>query len=460
MPINSFKDYHMTWKPTVNREDRPIYQALATRLERDIAEGRLVPGTKLPPQRELADYLDVNPSTISKAFKVAELKGLLSATVGSGTYVSYDALSNVYLLSEEKPKHLIEMGAVLPDRVSYKPLHELLQSMLQEEDYAKWFGYSRPGDSLWQKDAAVTLMKRAGVNTTSEHILFSNGGQNAIAATLASLCQHGDRIGVDHHTYPGLKTAAAMLGIQLVPIRSEGDEMSPDALLYACKNEHIKGLYVIPDYQNPLTYTMSKATRKAVAEIAQQYNLFIIEDGMYHLIQDNVLPAVATYAPEHTIYIAGLSKTIAPGLRLAYMSVPFKFLDLIRKALYNLNISVAPLFAEAAARIIVSSRLEQIVALHKAETKARNQLVDQYLDKKNCLGSAAGIFRWFHLPDHYTGDQFEQLAAEQGVQVYSGGRFVVGNAAPANAVRLGICAPETREELEKGLIILKKLLET
>ncbi len=129
----------MTWKPTVNREDRPIYQALAMQLERDIVGGRLVPGTKLPPQRELADYLDVNPSTISKAFKVAELKGLLSATVGSGTYVSYDALSNVYLLSEEKPKHLIEMGAVLPDRVSYKPLHELLQSMLQEEDYAKWF---------------------------------------------------------------------------------------------------------------------------------------------------------------------------------------------------------------------------------------------------------------------------------------------------------------------------------
>ena len=460
VPINSFEEYPMTWKPTLNREDRPIYQALAKQLESDIKEGRLVPGTKLPPQRELADYLDVNLSTISKSFKLAELKGLISATIGSGTYVSYDAISNAYLLSEEKPKHLIELGAMLPDRVSYGPLHDLLQSMLQESDCARWFGYSRPGDSIWQKDAGVKLLKYAGIETTREHILLANGGQNAITATLAGLCQHGDRIGVDHHTYPGLKTAAAMLGIQLVPIRSETDEMSPEALLYACKNENIKGLYIIPDYQNPMTYTMSIETRKAIAEIAIKYNLFIIEDGMYHLTQDKVLPAVATYAPEHSIYIASLSKSMAPGLRLAYVAVPFKFLDSTRKALYNLNISVSPLLAELTARAIVSSQLENIVELHKEETKARNQLVNHYLDKDNCIGGETGIFRWLHLPNHYTGDQFERIAAAQGVQVYSGRRFAVGNVAPANAVRLGICAPETKEELEKALIILKKIIET
>lgn len=459
VPINSFEDYPMTWKPTINREDRPIYQALAKQLEYDIIEGRLVPGTKLPPQRELADYLEVNLSTISKAFKVSELKGLVSATIGSGTYVSYDAISNAYLLAEEKPKHLIEMGAILPDRVSYGPLFDLLQSMLQESDCARWFGYSRPGDAIWQKDAGVKLLKFAGFETTREHILLATGGQNAITATLASLCQHGDRIGVDHHTYPGLKTAAAMLGIQLVPIRSESDEMSPEALLYACKNENIKGLYIIPDYQNPMTYTMSVETRKAIAEIAVKYNLFIIEDGAYHLIQEKVLPAVATYAPEHTIYIASLSKSMAPGLRLAYVAVPLKYLDSTRKALYNLNISVSPLLAELASRVIVSNQFENIVAFHKEETKARNQLVNQYLGKENCLGEETGIFHWLHLPHQYTGDQFEQLAAAQGVQVYSGGRFAVGNVAPANAVRVGICAPETREQLEKALIILRKIIE-
>ncbi|MCF6410685.1 PLP-dependent aminotransferase family protein [Pseudalkalibacillus salsuginis] len=459
MPINSFENYPMSWKPTINRKERPIYQWLARQLEADIIEGNLVPGTKLPPQRELADYLEVNLSTISKAFKVAELKGLISGTVGSGTYVSYDAVSNAYLLGEEKPKHMIEMGAMLTDRVSYGPLYDLLQEMLQESDCARWFGYGRPGDAVWQKDAGVQLLKRASVETIREQVLLANGGQNAITATLAGLCKHGDRIGVDHHTYPGIKTAAAMLGIQLVPIRSQGDEINPEALLYACKNENIKGLYLIPDYQNPMTYTMDVETRKAIAQIAIKQDLFIIENGMFHLLQDEVLPAIAVFAPEQTIYVSSLSKLMAPGLRLAYVAVPRKFLDPVRKALYNINISVSPLFAELAARAIASKGFEQIVAFHRKETKARNQLVNQYLGSENCLGGGSGIFRWLRLPNPYTGDQFEQLAAAQGVEVYSGGRFTVGNATPAKAVRLAICAPETKDELEKGLVLLKKLID-
>lgn len=195
--------------------------------------------------------MDLNVSTISKAFKVCELKGLLSASVGSGTFVAYDALSNAYLLEDTKPKHLIEMGATLPDQASYEPLLLQLKSMLQEEDYEKWFGYGRTGESLWHKDAAVKLIRRGGFETSVDHILFANGGQNAIAAALASLCKPGDRIGVDHHTYPGLKTAASMLSVQIVPIKSENNEMSPVSFEYACKNENIKGIYLIPDYHNP-----------------------------------------------------------------------------------------------------------------------------------------------------------------------------------------------------------------
>lgn len=219
MPMNSFDNYPMSWKPSVDRTQKPVYKALAGQLQQDIVNGVLVPGTKLPPQRELADYLDLNVSTISKAFKLCEVKGLLSASVGSGTFVSYDAMSNAYLLQDTKPEHVIEMGATLPDHASFEPLLLQLKSMLQETNSEKWFGYGRAGESLWQKDAAVKLIRRSGLETTADRIVLANGGQNAIAAALASLCKPGDRIGADAHTYPGLKTAAAMLSIQIVPIK-------------------------------------------------------------------------------------------------------------------------------------------------------------------------------------------------------------------------------------------------
>lgn len=460
MPINSFENYPMSWKPSLDKKEKPIYKAIAKQLEQDILNGSLLPGTKLPPQRELADYLDVNLSTVSKAFKVCELKGFLSASVGSGTFVSYDALSNAYLLEDKKPKHLIEMGATLPDNVSYEPLLLQLKSMLQETDYEKWFGYGRAGESLWHKDAAIKLIRRGGFETSVDHILFANGGQNAIAATLASLCKPGDRIGVDEHTYPGLKTVAAMLSIQIVPIKAEDYQMNPTYLEDACKNENIKGIYVIPDYHNPTASFMSVENRKRIAEIAIRYNQFVIEDASYHLLNKKPLPALASFAREQVIYIASLSKSLAPGLRLAYVSVPIKFKELISKALYNINITVSPLLAELTARMIVSNQFEDLINSHRIENKHRNQIVDQYLSDYTCLGDKTGIFRWLLLPGKITGAEFETLAANQGVQVYAADRFVVGNSCPARAVRISVCAPKTLEELEQGLKILKHLLNT
>ncbi|MFC7394203.1 PLP-dependent aminotransferase family protein [Scopulibacillus cellulosilyticus] len=457
MPINSFENYPMSWKPSIDKTKKPIYQVLAGQLEQDILDGVLLPGTKLPPQRELADYLDLNLSTISKAFKTCELKGLLSASVGSGTFVSYDALSNAYLLEDTKPK-LIEMGATLPDNASYEPLLLQLKSMLQETGYEKWFGYGRAGESLWQKDAAIKLIRRGGFETTVDHILFANGGQNAIAAALASLCKPGDRIGADHHTYPGLKTIAAMLSVQIVPIKSENYEMSPTSFEYACKNENIKGIYLIPDYHNPTASCMSVENRKAIATIAKKYNQFIIEDATYHLHKEKPLPAIASFAPEQVIYIASLSKSIAPGLRLAYIAVPSQFKEPISKALYNLNISVSPLLAELAARTIVSNQFEVLTRGHREQTIRRNQVVNRYLADYTCLGVETGIFRWLLLPGKMTGAEFETLAAQKGVQVYAAERFVVGNSCPERAVRLSVCATETLEELERGLMILKRLL--
>ncbi|MFB5284898.1 PLP-dependent aminotransferase family protein [Peribacillus sp. Hz7] len=458
MPINSFENYPMSWKPSIDKTKKPIYQTIAGQLEQDILNGVLLPGTKLPPQRELADYLDLNLSTISKAFKVCELKGLLSAAVGSGTFVSYDALSNAYLLEDSKPKHLIEMGATLPDNASYEPLLLQLKSMLQETDYEKWFGYGRTGESLWQKDAAIKLIRRGGFETTVDHILFANGGQNAIAATLASLCKPGDRIGVDDHTYPGLKTVAAMLSVQIVPIKSENYEMSPTSFEYACKNENIKGIYLIPDYHNPTASFMSVENRKRIAAIAKKYNQFIIEDGSYHLLNQKPLLAVASFAPEQVIYIASLSKSLAPGLRLAYVAVPSQFKEPISKALYNLNITVSPLLAELTARTIVSNQFEVLIEGHREQTIRRNQIVNRYFADYTCLGVETGIFRWLLLPGEITGAEFEKLAAGQGVQVYAAERFVVGNSCPERAVRVSVCAPKTLEELEQGLITLKRLL--
>ena len=88
MPVNSFEYYPLTWRPDRNNLTRPVYLSLAQLLENDILNGVLRRDTKLPPQRELADFLDINFTTVTRAYTICRDKGLIYGVKGSGTFVS------------------------------------------------------------------------------------------------------------------------------------------------------------------------------------------------------------------------------------------------------------------------------------------------------------------------------------------------------------------------------------
>ena len=462
MPINSFDDYPMSWRPQLNKltSTVPVYIMIADKLDADIKEGVLSPGTKLPPQRELADFLDVNLSTVSRAFKRCMQKGLICATVGSGTFVASDVAVNTMLLHTHYSNEIIEMGSIFPDNTVNDEVATYLRRLLAEPDVGKLFQYGRPEGTLWQKEAAMKLMARAGFKTEPQHVLLSGGGQNAITAALAGLFQPGDKIGTDPVTYPGIKTAASMLGIQLVPIQQRNREITQEGLQHACKNENIRGLYLIPDFHNPTTHTMSVDTRRMIGEMAKKENLIVIEDAIYGLLGKQSISPIACFAPENVIYVSSLSKVISPGLRLGFVAVPDKYRKNLEKALYNMNISVSPIMAELAARMIHAGVADSILEKHRAYTKEQNARVDHYLGSYTIEGSSESIFRWLILPEKFTGESFELCAYHAGIQVYAAERFVVGNTKPERAVRIAVNAPRNSSELEAGLERILSLLES
>ncbi|KNZ42312.1 PLP-dependent aminotransferase family protein [Acetobacterium bakii] len=459
MSINSFENYPMSWKPKKAAGNERLCVSLVRQLEEDIKTGVLLPGTRLPPQRELADYLDINVSTVSRAFKECTQKGLLSSTVGSGTFVAYDATANLCLLPSPKTRTVIEMGSVFPEAVAYKEITGLIEKMITEPDFGILFQYGPTEGTSWHKDAAVKLIAQAGYQTTPDKLLPTNGGQNAIAVILSGLFHPGDRIGTDPLTYTGIKTVAKMLGIQLIPIRQKNGEMSADGILYACKNENIKGLYIMPDFQNPTTHSMSDSGRQAIGEIAREKKLIVLEDVIYSLLNQTPKNAVASYAPDQTIYIASLSKVFAPGLRLAYMVSPEQYKKDLVTAMYNINLSVSPFLSEIASRMIVSKNADRLIENRRQLTRVRNQLIDEALSGYRVLGSADCIFRWLLLPKGITGNTFESLAQAAGVQVYAAERFAVGNVKPVAAVRLAVGAANSNDELLAGLEIIGDLLK-
>lgn len=458
MPFNSFDDYPMSWKPELNDSAGPIYVAIADQLEKDIRTGVLSPGTKLPPQRELADFLDVNLSTITRAFKRCEQKGLICASIGRGTFVSSDVAVNTILLPPHDSQKKIELGSVFPDASVNEDITKFIKKMIAEPDFGRLFQYGHLGGTPWQKQAAVKWISQTGYQTESPRVILSSGGQNGITAVLAGLFSRGDKIGADPVTYPGIKTAAQMLGIQLVAINQANHEITEEGLLYACKNENIKGLYLIPDFHNPTTHTMSLNTRQMIAATAREKGLIIIEDAINSLLASNPCPPVAAFAPENVLYIISFSKTVSPGLRLAFIVTPAAFQRPMEVTLYNMNITVSPFMAELAARMIHDGAAEQIVQKRRTFTREQNAIVDKYLGKYSLWGDPECNFRWLKLPERFTGESFELCAYHAGVRVYAAERFAVGNAKPERAVRLAITAPEEPAQLEEGVKILSRLL--
>ncbi len=460
MPVNSFENYPMSWKPDLTDAVGPLYKALAAMLEEDIKNGTLMPGTKLPPQRELADYLDVNLSTVSRAFKLCEQSGLVSATVGNGTYISSDVGTSSILSPNPEHMQVIEMGAILPHAEPNKIMIEYMQKMLSEPDSDKLFQYGSIGGTTRQKEAALQWIAKVGYQVETESVLFAAGGQNAIAAILASLFKAGDRIGTDPLTYPGFKTAAKMLGIQLVPLEWKENEITEEGLMNACRNDRLKGLYIIPDYHNPTTHTMSLTTRKMIAEVARKQNIIVIEDAINSMLKVNPLPPVAAFAPEQVIHILSLSKVISPGLRLAMVSAPEAYRQEINTGIYNQNITVAPFLLELSARLIHTKKADSIAAERREYTRQQNRIVNRYLGEFEVLGEESCPFHWILLPEAFTGKSFEICARNEGVQVYSGERFLVGNSRAPGAVRISVTAARNPSEFEEGIKILRRILES
>ena len=457
MPVNSFDDYPMSWKPVLDKESNtPLYIELADILKTDILEGRLTPGTKLPPQRELADYLDIHLSTITRAFKLCEQRGLICSVVGRGTFISSDAAALGMLPLHQALDKVIEMGAILPDPDIELQVTDYLKDIINEPDFYKLLQYAPPTyDSLLIK-AAVKWFSYYGIASSKDNILFSSGSQNAIYAILSALFQPGDKIATSYVTYPGLKVAANSLGIQVIPLPLFDSEITAKSLDYVVKNHDVKGFYLIPDFNNPSSELMNTNTRKEIAAFCTERKLPFIEDCIYSLFVPKPLPPISFYAPEYGIVIGSTSKILSPGLRLAVIHTPAQYYSQIASTLYSIIITPPALMMQLFARIINNGRFNRIRELKIKDVETRNKLFDSICKDIQSTGNKHCPIRWISLPDkkNLNPSEAEEDLLNKGIQVFSAPRFVVGNSEIPKAIRVSLISEHNTESYKKGLMLL------
>lgn len=457
MPVNSFDNYPMSWKPKKDNLKPPIYKSLALLLENDIRSGSLNPGDKLPPQRELADFMDLNLSTITRAFKICEMKGLITGSMGKGTYISGDVKEAPLILSTLNDDY-VEMGAALPFNEQNKYVVDTIKRTLKKGNIEKLLQYGPPCGLLSHRKTACKYLKRYHIKTTPDNVMIASGSQNALSIILMSLFNAGDRIGTDPLTYPAFKTLAKMLGICLVPLPLNEPDIDEDALSLLIQNENVKGLYIIPEMHNPTAYNMEYSQKKKLASVIKKNNIILIEDAVYAYTNKKSMP-ISTTIPDNSIYVSSLSKAICPGLRVSFLVVPDKFKNNIFEGIYNVNIATSSLNAEIACEAIETGISEKIIKDRLNLTRKRNEIVDKILKHRTVLGNDYALYRWLVLPKSINSSAFEAEALKRGVQIFCAQRFVVGNSKFDPAARLSVCSPRSCSDLEHALKIIDKLID-
>lgn len=461
MPVNSFADYPMSWRPQKSDLEKPYYLSIAASLEADILSGKLPENTKLPPQRELADFLDLNLSTITRAYKLCELKGLLHAVTGRGTFVSpATSTQNTFL---EKDGNIIEMGMIKPFYESNQIVRNAARLVLDREESIKLFEYSNPLGTKRQINAARKWLHRIGVNAETENILLSAGAQNALSVILISLFKAGDKIAVDSFTYTNFKELANFLHIQLIAIPGDAHGMSPDGLFTVCKNKEIKGVYLMPTCANPTGIYMPQSRRLELANIIRQFHLLVIEDDIYSFLSvyGSVSPAATAFfslVPEQTVHICSISKSLCAGLRVAFLAFPARYRELLVSGMLSINLKTVSLNSEIIAELIECGEGENILKQKIQSAQKRNKIFRSIFPGVQ-TDPIERFFHWPPLPAHLTSEELELLALQKGIHVLGSHRFAMLNENKSSYVRVSVASPDTEDDLKKGLLLLKNLFE-
>ena len=275
----------ISWIPQLKpKDDIPLYQALVQAIEDDINQGILMRGYKMPPQRVLANQLGLNHGTVTRAYKICEEKGLVRGIVGKGTFIAASPGLPISLLTDHKETDLISLGMAIP-LYECNPLIETLVKQVRDSmDYGLTMTYCPPEGHIKHRYVAANWLIKYKIKVKAENILITSGTQNALAIILMTLFEKGDRIVVDEYTYTGLISLASYMSVILVPVWGDDQGMDLEELKSTCKREQPKGIYIMADYHNPTTVTLSAERREALAKVIADYNLLLIEDATFSLV--------------------------------------------------------------------------------------------------------------------------------------------------------------------------------
>ncbi len=459
------------WRPDPFPTEGPAYLGIARALEADIRGGVLDPGDRLPTHRDLADVLGVNVGTVSRAYAECERRGWIRGEVGRGTFVRSGVGSAVGERFARPGGEAPAGGTAQPVDLSLNfpvdpadsdgpDLARALRLLASEVEASgqDWLGYRGPEGGLSDREAGAQALALHGVAVGAHSVVLAAGAQHGLSVALAAACRPGEVVAAEQLSYPGLRACAEARGLRIVPVAMDEGGVVPDAFEQVCAAQRPRALYLSPTLQNPTGTTLDIERRQRIVEIADRHECWIVEDDVHRMLAPDAPPPLAALAPDRVVFVAGLSKSLAPSLRVAFLAVPDALRERLVDQVWNSLWMVSPITAAIASAWVRDGTLERMAAGRRAEAVARQELAADVLaglPPDFHLGPVSGAYHlWLRLAEPWKATAFANAARARGVVVTPAEAFHLGPGPPPCAVRISLSGARDRAQLADALEIL------
>lgn len=463
----------------------PLYRQICQGLREAILSGKLADGTRLPTERALAKELGVNRTTVMNAYNELASEGLIEGHVGRGTLVkrSYQEEEEDYLeqdSNQDTPSWLFalapgEEAAIGPDArllseitslgerkevISFaagSPASEciptsIIQSLVGERlsSAATSALTYCPVEGLQSLRRAIAeRMRRKGVAVDLQNILILSGSTQGIGLIGRFLLNPGDEVIVETPTYLGAIQTFRALGARVIGIPTDNEGMRVDLLEALLARRNPRLIYTLPTFQNPTGTVLSLERRKRLLHLARRYQIPILEDDPYsdlYFEGTAPQPLKALDTRGHVMYLSTFSKTLAPGLRVAWLAAPELLIERLslHKQIFDLNTTSFGqwIVAEMIQRGLLDQHLQGLRGYYRQKRDLMLQTIEHSWPAEVRITPPGGGFHlWCRLPGDIKARVLLREVAQDRVAFVIGEPFHVDGGGQ-HSLRMSFASPD------------------
>lgn len=302
------------------------------------------------------------------------------------------------------------------------------------------------------------VKEKEDVDSELDNVLVTTGSEQALDLVGKAFVDPGDTVLVEQPTYLCALDVFRSYGANFASVEMDEDGMKMDALEEALKaNPNTKLIYTVPNFQNPTGRTMTEERRKQLAELAEKYDVYVLEDNPYGEIRfaGQHVPAVKSFDKSgHVLYMSTFSKTLAPGFRLGWLVADEDVVNKLTVLKQSADLHTDNLAQFAVAQFFgdndVDAHVKEISALYGKRKDLMLEGIKKYFPEGvKYTDPEGGMFLWVEVPGVDDTVELFKECLEHDVAFVPGDPFFAGEVQPG-AFRLNYSNMK-EDQIEVGL---------